>query len=174
MAGQITISAKNIIGNASGTIQDDAKTIKNIAGGKFTQNGKNGVNNDKNEERKTVSNLRVVKVTSVDEKIEINKNHTFTATEFTRDASGIELMLVKWAYQFDDGEIYYCPIVAGQNAGEAVFFKLVFAQDTSFVFENPKHDFPQKVVYEFHLPDNLYAYIEGMDEGVFSRQEYFG
>ena len=72
-----------------------------------------------------------------------------------------------------DGEIYYCPIVAGQNAGEAVFFKLVFAQDTSFVFENPKHDFPQKVVYEFHLPDNLYAYIEGMDEGVFSRQEYF-
>ena len=57
MAGQITINAKNIIGNASGTIQDDAKTIKNIAGTKFTQNGKNGVNNNKNEKRKPVVEL---------------------------------------------------------------------------------------------------------------------
>ncbi len=72
-----------------------------------------------------------------------------------------------------NGEIYYTPIVAGQNVGESVPFKLTIAQDTSFVFEDPKHDFPQKVVYEFHLPDNLYAYIEGVDEGVFSRQEYF-
>jgi hypothetical protein len=52
--GQITIIAKNISGKASGEIRDDAQTIKNETGGKFYQNGAEGVAHDKNEERKAV------------------------------------------------------------------------------------------------------------------------
>ena len=54
MGGRITINAKNIIGNASGSILDEAKTIKNTAGGVFSQNAKKGIINDVNEPRKIV------------------------------------------------------------------------------------------------------------------------
>lgn len=50
--GQIKIFAKNIRGNASGGILEEAKYIKNIAGGKHIQNGfDGGVNNSMNKER---------------------------------------------------------------------------------------------------------------------------
>jgi hypothetical protein len=107
--GNITIIAKTINGKASGTIQENAKNIKNITGGKFTQNGKKGgLIYDVNKSVVPLIDLRVKKITSVNKKIEINNKYTFTATEFTRAASSVELFLVKWAYQFDDGEIQHC------------------------------------------------------------------
>lgn len=74
--------------------------------------------------------------------------------------------------ELKDGEIYYVPIVNDQNNQLPVYFKLTAMQDTVFIFENPQHDFPQKIVYEFHQPDILFAYIEGSDEGVYSKQEF--
>jgi hypothetical protein len=71
-----------------------------------------------------------------------------------------------------DGEIYYVPIVNNQNDQMPVYFKLTAMQDSVFIFENPQHDFPQKVVYEFHKPDILNAFIEGTDEGAYSKQEF--
>jgi hypothetical protein len=128
--GQINIMAKDINGNASGGIRDDAKTIKNETGGNFYQSGgKGGVVHDKNEDRKPVENpldLKVIKVTSEDKKIELNKSHKFIATEFNREAAGVELDLVKWAYQFDDGKMEYCELPGKGVAGKTQVTKDIY------------------------------------------------
>jgi Domain of unknown function (DUF6265) len=40
------------------------------------------------------------------------------------------------------------------------------------IFENLHHDFPQRVIYEFHPPSSLRASIEGMRKGVLKRIEF--
>jgi len=44
-----------------------------------------------------------------------------------------------------NNDLYYTPTVQGQNGGKAVPFKLTSSSDNEFVFENPNHDFPQKI-----------------------------
>ena len=86
---------------------------------------------------------------------------------------------VEWNTTYKDNDKTYKYTITGKSSSldDFVLTEPVevagLETGTEVLIQNPKHDFPQKVVYEFHLPDNLYAYIEGMDEGVFSRQEYF-
>lgn len=67
-------------------------------------------------------------------------------------------------------ELFYIPNVA-ENGGP-VDFKFTGYKQDSIVFENPKHDFPQRVVY-FRLPNkHLYACIDGVKAGKYSRIEF--
>jgi hypothetical protein len=51
----------------------------------------------------------------------------------------------------NDSTYEYVTLVQGQNNGQPVAFRLNEHQsDSLFVFENPNHDFPQKISY--HLP----------------------
>lgn len=45
-----------------------------------------------------------------------------------------------------DTEIMYTAVVPGHNQGRAISFRQM-ANDSLFVYENPRHDFPQKIVY---------------------------
>jgi hypothetical protein len=47
-----------------------------------------------------------------------------------------------------DGKIYYLATVPNQNNGATVKFALTKSENGEFVFENPEHDFPQKLVYK--------------------------
>ena len=40
-------------------------------------------------------------------------------------------------------------------------FPAIHTTPTEVVFENPAHDFPQRIVYRFEAPATLRAYIEG-------------
>lgn len=53
----------------------------------------------------------------------------------------------------DDGNIVYKALVPNQNNGAVVEFPLTFFSGNSWTFENPAHDFPQKIVY--WLTDSL-------------------
>lgn len=59
-------------------------------------------------------------------------------------------------------DVFYIPTVHGQNGGNPVPFKLTDATANRFMFANPQHDFPQKIVYEFVHKDSLHAWIEGV------------
>jgi hypothetical protein len=66
-------------------------------------------------------------------------------------------------------DIFYIPVVKDQNEGKPVMFKLTPqesypVQGEQAVFENPKHDFPQKVSYLLQ-GDSLIAWISGKMEG---------
>lgn len=47
---------------------------------------------------------------------------------------------------YSPAEVLYTATVIGQNKGKGIHFKMT-CTDSTFVFENPGHDFPKKIVY---------------------------
>jgi hypothetical protein len=74
---------------------------------------------------------------------------------------------LKLTYQNDS--IHYIPIASGENEGKAVRFTLTDQQQTQWVFENKKHDFPQQIIYKFKDKDSLIATVQGNDRGSFRK-----
>lgn len=58
-------------------------------------------------------------------------------------------------------ELYFIPTVKGQNDNKPVLFKLTESSPTHLVFENPTHDFPEKITYTLLTKDSLLAEISG-------------
>lgn len=69
-------------------------------------------------------------------------------------------------------EIFYIPVVNGQNQNQPVSFKLSSDLNGEFIFENPQHDFPQRIIYRNPKPDSLHARIEGNYNGEFRKEEF--
>ena len=64
--------------------------------------------------------------------------------------------------QDKDGSIFYVAKPSGQEEGS---FKLVKFQNNEAVFENLKHDFPQRVIYRRESDGSLFARVEGTIKG---------
>jgi len=75
-----------------------------------------------------------------------------------------------------DSLIEYEQLRIGERAGKAVYFAAPVRQtpseftaasvnDTLVVFENPQHDFPQRIIYRKRGADSLIARIEGTANG---------
>ena len=71
------------------------------------------------------------------------------------------------------GQLYYIPTVSNQNSGKPIVFILTSSTEKEMVFENPEHDFPQKITYTLSAPDSLTAIISGLRKGKESK-EVFG
>lgn len=69
-------------------------------------------------------------------------------------------------------DLIYQATVKGQNNDEPVDFKLTSDTDNNFVFENPKHDYPQKIVYKKVKDNSLVATISGLQQGKQSSESY--
>jgi hypothetical protein len=63
------------------------------------------------------------------------------------------------------GNLYYVPTVKNQNDGKPVTFTMVKSSAGSLLFENPTHDFPQKIGYTKINKDSLLAEISGVAKG---------
>ena len=61
--------------------------------------------------------------------------------------------------------IVYSPVVKGENGNRPVDFKMTSVNANELVFENPKHDYPQKIVYTKITADSLVTKISGMVRG---------
>lgn len=72
------------------------------------------------------------------------------------------------AYEFilirenEAGEIHYTAKPSGQPEAS---FKLIRAGAREAVFENPAHDFPQRIIYRLKEDGSLQARIEGVSNG---------
>ncbi len=62
-----------------------------------------------------------------------------------------------------DSGMYYISDVAHNPV--PVHFKMTHQDSTTTVFENPKHDFPTRIIYRQHTADSLNARIEGVRKG---------
>ena len=61
-----------------------------------------------------------------------------------------------------DGQIAFIAMPSGQRT---TVFPLVRLGDAEAVFENPQHDFPQRVIYQLESATRLRARIEGLRKG---------
>ena len=64
-----------------------------------------------------------------------------------------------------DTSVFYVPLVEGQNDNKPIHFRLTFSDSVNAIFENPEHDFPQKIVYQLKENDSLIATISGNNNG---------
>jgi len=60
------------------------------------------------------------------------------------------------------GRAYIAKPSSSQTETAFAFAKM---GEKEIVFENLKHDFPQRIIYRFNKPDSLFARIEGMQNG---------
>ena len=74
--------------------------------------------------------------------------------------------------QKSDG-IYYIPTVIDQNKGEEVSFKLISFVDKEYIFSNPDHDFPQRVIYHLVSQDSIHAWVDGQYKGKYVKQDFY-
>ena len=75
----------------------------------------------------------------------------------------------------------YVSWVNRQNDGAGIEFKLTESTDTSWLFENPQHDFPKKIYYIRTGATQMEAIVSGHDNKMpreehfyFIREEHFG
>ena len=68
--------------------------------------------------------------------------------------------------------LFYVPTVEGENDDKPIPFKLTTATEKEFTFENPKHDYPQKIVYKMINAANHIATISGIQQGKPSTENY--
>lgn len=62
--------------------------------------------------------------------------------------------------------IFYTSTVEDQNNKQPIAFKMTKAENNMFVFENPAHDFPKRIVYKLVTTDSLHAFIDdGTEKG---------
>lgn len=61
-----------------------------------------------------------------------------------------------------DGAIYYVAKPSGQAEAS---FKLIKLENKEAIFENPQHDFPQRIIYRLQPDGSLFARVEANDKG---------
>lgn len=70
------------------------------------------------------------------------------------------------------GEILFIPTGFVEGNNSKVAFKLISAENNTFVFENKEYDFPSRIVYKSLSNDKILAWIEGSVNGQFKKIEY--
>lgn len=69
-------------------------------------------------------------------------------------------------------QLSYKANVRGQNDDKPVAFLLTETKENQLVFENPTHDYPQKISYTQVSKDSLVAEISGIQSGKPSSEKY--
>jgi len=69
--------------------------------------------------------------------------------------------------------IFYTSTVEDQNNKQPIAFTMTKSESNVFVFENPEHDFPKRIVYRFITNDSLYAFIDDGTEAGKKQNFYY-
>jgi hypothetical protein len=70
-------------------------------------------------------------------------------------------------------DLYYAVTAGSQNDGAEVAFALRQPIEQEYIFENPGHDFPQRIIYRKVHRDSLVARIEGTVQGTFRKEDFY-
>ncbi len=69
--------------------------------------------------------------------------------------------------------IFYTSTVEDQNNKQPIAFKMTKGENNIFVFENPQHDFPKRIVYKLVTADSLHAFIDDGTEAGKKQNFYY-
>ena len=68
--------------------------------------------------------------------------------------------------------VYLMATVMRQNNRKPVYFRFTGESRGEFSFENPDHDFPQRIFYAHPSANEMYARIEGVIDGSPEKEEF--
>jgi len=71
-----------------------------------------------------------------------------------------------------DGHLLYNSVIKGEDYDEPVPFQLTKDEDSILIFENPKHDYPNKIEYKLNKNSSLQITISGKVKGKNSKSNY--
>ena len=91
-----------------------------------------------------------------------------TGKSFSIDDDNESLSEILYLKKFGE-QWAYIAVPKGQSI---TLFALVEYTPKKFIFENKEHDFPQRIIYEFHKDGKLTAAIEGDVNGEMKRKEF--
>jgi hypothetical protein len=101
----------------------------------------------------------------------IENDSTFSGeTYFMTTKDTVHFEYIKLTQKED--ELVYIATVMGQNNDQPVEFKLTSDNDKVFDFENPAHDYPQKITYKKVSATQLTATISGKQQGKSSQESF--
>jgi hypothetical protein len=101
----------------------------------------------------------------------VNKNFLQSRGYFVKGSD--TLINERVALQNLSNDIYYTSTVEEQNSKRPVSFTLTSGKGGVFIFENPKHDFPKRIVYELVNNDSLHAWIDDGPAGTGQRNDFY-
>jgi hypothetical protein len=94
---------------------------------------------------------------------QVNENELAGKSFFINENDTIVFETIRLIQELDG--LFYIPMVKNQNEGLPVRFALQSISDSTMVFENPEHDFPQIITYTKMNADSLVAEISGINNG---------
>lgn len=71
-----------------------------------------------------------------------------------------------------DGVLHYIVTVKDHNENKAIPFRLTNATKNSVTFENPEHDFPQKIEYTLINKDSIHAVVSSSSKEKIRKLEF--
>lgn len=102
---------------------------------------------------------------TLDDSTFVGQSFYITAKNDTVHRETIELM--------QKGDfLIYSATVKGENNDTAVSFQMTESKDSLLVFENPKHDYPQKIRYQLNDDKSMIATVSGKQNGKESSESY--
>ena len=72
----------------------------------------------------------------------------------------------------DQDHLIYSATVKGENNNTAIPFQLTKDEDSLLIFENPKHDYPQKLEYRLLKNKGISIIVSGKEKGKASATTY--
>ena len=72
----------------------------------------------------------------------------------------------------DQDHLIYSATVKGENNNTAIPFQLTKDEDSLLIFENPKHDYPQKLEYRLLKNKGISIIVSGKEKGKSSTTTY--
>ncbi len=88
-----------------------------------------------------------------------------------KDADSLVLENVSLAQELKD--VFYIPVTINQNNQKPVKFKMASSGNNKFVFENPAHDYPKRIVYEIVNADSVHAFIDDDNDASDKRRHFY-
>jgi hypothetical protein len=86
--------------------------------------------------------------------------------------SGDTILLEKLQLHVQEEKLLYTSQVKDQNEGQAISFVFTGSTNNTYTFENPGHDFPKRIHYEFISNDSLHAWIDGGEAMAGKRSDF--
>ncbi len=102
---------------------------------------------------------------------EIINDSTFSATSYFikgKDTLHFETITLEQKAE----TLIYNALVKGQNNDKTIAFPSTILNEQLMVFENPTHDYPQKISYIMVSNDSIVAEVSGMQQGKPSSEKY--